>query len=750
MRRPPVVVALLVSTLTLEPHASWAGPQAAPAADARSQDVPVFSVATDAVTLDVIVRDKKGNAIRDLKASEFQVFEDGVKQAVDQFQVFGQTAPPPAAAAKAAPASATPVAAAPAAPPEDVEPERNGQVIAFVFDRLSAESRDMAHKAAMTYLEKGHVDGDLVGVFTIDLALRTVQPFTRETSLIRVGLDKASSQGNTGFGDTLEAGRGMIDTIGAAQDATLAASAATPGGGPGAAAQGNAIAASAGSAALNQALATVQVGMLRSFESLERDQQGFASTNGLLAVVSGLKSLPGRKTVIFFSEGLAIPANVQAQFKSVIGSANRANVSVYAMDAGGLRTNTVDHETREEMLQAARQRIRQLESGRDDAVNGVMSKGLERNEALLHSSPEAGLGQLANQTGGFLIHDTNDAGAAFRRIEEDMRFYYLLSYSPSNTSYDGRFRTISVKVTRPGAQVQTREGYFALKPVESTPLKAFEAPALAQLDRPQRPNAFPLQALGLSFPSAKRPGLSPILVHVPADTVAYVLDKNDKSNKKMYRADFTVVVRVSNEAKHEVDRLSQHYALSVAEENLPAARKGDILFYREADLAPGRYTLDAVGYDAVSGRASVTSALLDVQRGQADRPRLSSIVLVGRAEKTTDPQGDNPLFFGDTILYPNMGDAFKKSKSPALGFFFTVYGVKEKTTSRKATLEIYKGDQAAGKVTADLPEPDANGRIQYAGALPLQGFPVGAYKLKVTASDGTSFDTQQTSFTVAE
>ena len=56
--------------------------------------------------------------------------------------------------------------------------------------------------------------------------------------------------------------------------------------------------------------------MIRTFDALERDQQGFATTNGLLAVVNGLKAIPGRKTVVFFSEGMAIPANVQAQFRT--------------------------------------------------------------------------------------------------------------------------------------------------------------------------------------------------------------------------------------------------------------------------------------------------------------------------------------------------------------------------------------------------------------------------------------------------
>ena len=423
--------AILLYALPVQPLLALPRPQEPPA----PQALPTFGVGTSAVTLDIVVRDKKGHAVRDLKASDFEILEDGVKQKAESFEIFGR---PPADAVSADAKSATaPAPAAPAAPsapaatagspPATPEPEIRPQVIAFVFDRLGADARDTAHKAALTYLNKGHVDGDLVGVFNIDLALRTLQPFTTETFLIRTALDKAASQGNTAFADSAQTRRSLIDVVGASERATDAA-----GAGAGQGSSSAAIGAAAGAAALNNAVASVQAGMLRNFEALERDQQGYASTKGLLAVVSGLKSLPGRKTVIFFSEGLAIPANVESQFRDVIANANRSNVSVYAMDAAGLRTHSLNEETRKEMMQSNARRQRLLESGRDDGTTGSMSKILERNEDLLRLNPESGLGQLANETGGFLIVNTNDAASAFRRIEEDMRFHYLVGYSPSN------------------------------------------------------------------------------------------------------------------------------------------------------------------------------------------------------------------------------------------------------------------------------------------------------------------------------
>jgi VWFA-related protein len=752
MRRGTFAVPLLVTTLALPPALGAVG-QETPPPNPPGADVPTFGVGTAAVTLDVVVRDKKGKAVRDLSAADFEVFEDNVKQSVDSFNVFGSRKEEPEVAG-AAPKTSAPAPAAPPVPSAAAaaaagEPENRAQLIAFVFDRLTAGARDMAHKAALTYLDRGHVEGDLVGVFSIDLSLRTLQPFTEEVGLIRAGLERARSQANTDFSSNRELTRNTVDQFAAAQqttDSTTGAAASGPGSGM----SGQELGAVAGAAALNQAVTGFQIQMQRSFEALERDQQGYASTNGLLAVVNGLRPLPGRKTVVFFSEGLAIPPNVVARFRDVIHNANRAHVSVYAMDAGGLRVQSANEETRKEMLQAAAQRVRQLESGTNQAAGGAMTKGLERNEDLLRLNPESGLGQLANETGGFLIRDTNDAGSAFARIQEDMRFHYLLSYNPSNENYDGRFRTITVKVNRPGVHVQTREGYYAVRPTESAPLKAFEAPAIAELDRSPRPEQFPLRAAGLSFPEPTRPGLVPVLVEVPGDVVTYVLDKADKSGKKVHRADFTIVVRIRDEAQHEADRVSQHYVLSAAEADVAKARKGQILFYKESELKAGRYNLEAVAYDANSRKAAVRTATLEVPRLEAQHLQVSSLVLIDRTEQAQPPSDNkNPLYYGNILVYPNLGEPYKKSSASALGFFFTAYTSDPKAPA-KAVVEVMRGKEVVGQATTPLAAADASGRIQHGGAVPLQNFPPGPYELKVSVSDGKSLEVRQARFTIAE
>ena len=100
----------------------------------------------------------------------------------------------------------------------------------------------------------------------------------------------------------------------------------------------------------------------------------------------------------------------------------------------------------------------------------------ERVEDTLQLDSRTGLARLAEDTGGFLVEQSNDLSSAFRRIDEDNQFHYLLTYSPSNATFDGKFRAIRVKVRRPSTQVFARRGYRAMRRSAATSDSAtFEA-----------------------------------------------------------------------------------------------------------------------------------------------------------------------------------------------------------------------------------------------------------------------------------
>src|SRR5678809_1673951 len=133
-------------------------------------------------------------------------------------------------------------------------------------------------------------------------------------------------------------------------------------------------------------------------------------------------------------------------------------------------------------------------------------KALERNEELLTFDPRSGLGRLADQTGGFLIRDTNDLANGLRRINDDMHGYYLVTYTPTNDDYNGKFRQISVKLNHQSFDVQARKGYYAVESVGQLPVLDYEAPAIAAARNAN--SSFPFIGSALSFPAPNRPGLS--------------------------------------------------------------------------------------------------------------------------------------------------------------------------------------------------------------------------------------------------
>jgi VWFA-related protein len=692
------------------------------------------------VVLDVVVRDKKGRPVKNLAASDFEVYEDGVRQQIESFRLVSRE---PAAEPSPKESPAPPAAPPPPSPPRSLS-ELN--FIALVFDRLSPNARARAHKAALSYVSETPFSDDRVGVFVIDLSLRVIQFYTGDQQLVRQAIDRALALSTSNFASSAEQVRNLSERSSALGEQTAAAAQAAAQAGANQDAGGVAEATGQlSAAAAERALTEMRTRMLETVEALERDQQGYATTNGLMAVVSALSRLTGRKTVIFFSEGLAIPPNVQRFFRSVINAANRANVSIYPIDAAGLRLDSPMAETTREINSLGRRRSAQAASGLE-STQGPMTRELERNEDLLRLNPHSGLGQLADETGGFLIRETNDLSAGLRRIDEDAHLHYVLSYVPKNTDYDGRFRQISVKVGRSNVEVQTRKGYLAISTSFSVPVLDYEAPALAALTSGRVAGSVPLRAAGLSFPEATRPGLAPVLVEVPASAFTHAIDKS----KKVFNTDFSIVVLIKDQSQQVVRKLSQHYLVTGPADKVDAARASDILFYRETQLPPGRYSIEAVAHDAPSGKASLTTTHVDVPDANGSQLRMSSLTLLKRAEKLSaaDQQAANPFHFGDVLIYPNLGEPVRKSASRQLAFFFTAYAAKGSSDKPTFILEVISGGGTIGRTSGELPAPDAGGRIQYATALPLDGFPPGAYELKVTVKDARTSVSRSARFTV--
>ncbi|HKQ72152.1 MAG TPA: VWA domain-containing protein [Blastocatellia bacterium] len=716
-------------------------------APAQDQSKPArqdnkVAVGTVEVLLDVVVKDKRGRAATDLAAADFEVFEDGVKQQVESFRLItrkpvgdtGNATPTsPAIKDNTPPTPSTAPAATPAKPASIANPDFGVSVVAIVFDRLSQDGRKRAHDAAMSYLDGGTGLNNFVGVFAINLSVNTVQNYTTDIGLVKRAVEKAGVLASSPFDSNIVDSGSVIAAGQREADIQSMTSAAQSGAGAGSAM-------AAGAAMAEQTFEAMRTRTQETFEALQRDQQGYAMTNGLMAIVNSMNRLPGRKAVLFFSEGVSIPPNVQQHFRSVINSANRANVSVYAVDSAGLRSVSPLQSTRDEINARARRRMDNLDRAMTD-TSGPLTKALERNEDLLNYSPESGLSQLAQQTGGAFIGDTNNIASKLKEVDEDLGTYYLLTYSPSNQNYDGKFRNISVKVKRSGVDTLARRGYFAVPPTGSSPMFYYEAPPLALLSGSARPKDFPLMVNSLNFPESGRVGRTAVEVEVPSGAFTYTPD----NEKKVYGSDFSIVVLIRDQSKQVVEKLSHHYGLVGPLKSIDSVKKGKILFYREANLPPGKYEVDAVAYDALSSKASVNRCSLEIPDAGENDLRLSSVTIIQRAEQLKE-KTDSPFLVGDQLLvYPNLGEPVRKS-AKQMGFYFNVYPMKGVTEAPKLMLEVLQNNKSVAKVPLKLGPPDAKGRIQYASALPLDSLNPGNYELKISVSDVKSTVSRTASF----
>jgi VWFA-related protein len=712
---------------------------------APQQKNPQFTGATTAILVDVVARDRRNRPVTGLKESDFAVYEDGVRQTIDTFTRVTRGGGIGLDVKWKQPGSTVAILPKGSLPPESPEQDTEGATTALVFDHLSEEALGLAQRATLEYVPMTGESDVRVGVFETDAGIRMLQGYTTDRSAIRQAVTRLIPAGTSAARQKAERRDQVMDRRSELQGNVLAMSqaAATGSGGASLAANGAAM----GEIEAELQMLEMERTMIDGFDTLDRSHRGYDTTYSLLKVIRSLSETPGRKSVVFFSEGLPVSPVLSAKLDDLIDAANHSNVTVYAVDANGLRTRSSFEDTRKQIQEFSNDRMMQVVSG-STGTDQPLTRGFERIEDMVKLDSRTGLARLANDTGGFLVEESNNLATAFKRIDEDNQFHYTLSYTPTNSEFDGKFRSIEVKTPRSGVQLFARKGYRAVRQLPGSQTADYEVPALAMLARSPLPNAFPVLAQGFSFPDPRHPGETPIVVRLATNSLQYVVDQAAQT----YSAQVAVVVRVRDSEGNTVHRLSQQYVLSGDVHEMDAAKQGTIIFYREPELIPGVYTVEAVAYDAIAGQGSVRISTLTVPEVQPSTLGMSSLVLVDHLERVdgrleTGRERDAPFYMGKTLVYPNVGAAIKKASTSELPFYFTVYpGAAGPLTADAALLRN-------GRVLAQGPIPiesSAEARIQQLSDLPVSGLPAGTYELRITVRSGSQAVSRSSFFTLQE
>lgn len=371
----------------------------------QTQRPLTIRVDTQLVVETVVVKDKDGKNIEDLKDTDFTVTEDGVPQTVSVFQfqrLEDMPATTPVTPNSAQPgnilAPATPAQIAPL--PSSEARYRDRRFLALLFDLTTMPPRDQlrAFRAADKFIRTQMRSPDLVAIMTFDSkgAVNVLQDFTDERNQLLNVLQNLMYLDQTVPVDT-EALFG--------QDST-------------------------------------------EFNIFNTNRQLAA----LQTAANMLKALKGQKSLVHFTSGLQLNGtDNQAQLTATINAAIRANVVFFPIDARGLVASPPLGDA----------------SQRSPGGIGMYSGAAAMASVTIFQRSQDTLFALAGDTGGKAMLYNNDLAAGIVQAQQAITSYYIIGYYPTNSALDGKFRRVKIDLKEPlNAKLEYRQGYFAAKTFE--------------------------------------------------------------------------------------------------------------------------------------------------------------------------------------------------------------------------------------------------------------------------------------------
>jgi VWFA-related protein len=671
-------------------------------------------VKTEIVRIDVVVTDKRGLPVSGLTREDFTVLEDGRPQPLVQFEAFSRGLPVVEQEEPAAPA-ASPSAAAP-------EPEvRKGRYVVLAVDDLHIEATNLLRvkKALRRLVEERIGSEDQVALVTTSGNLGLFQQFTTDSMVLDRAISRLSAQQRSGEwegaphmseyqAELIE--RGDPDALRLAVQEML-------------------------QEGLSQDAEVARLECLARARAIAQESTHHTrvTLDTLHSVMRSLSRVPGRKVIVLVSDGFVLGvggANTQTfDLRRITDAGTRAGVVIYALDTRGLVATPLfgNAESRTVVFNAPGARELIMRAGENATRDGMNA--------------------LAADTGGFLIHSSNDLTAGLRRIVQDGETYYLLAYEPTNGTHDGAFRKIEVSLPRRReVKLRTRKGYFApddRKP--SPPARPPDAQTAAR-EAMERREAEIRTALASLVPLASIPvRLSADFLSAGEGAQVVVSGHVDVSDVPFERvqdrrvATVEAVAVVYDEAGNVAANLqSERAAMQLTDATYAQAVRVGLDYRKVASLKPGLYQVRLAVREEAGGKLGSAVQWIEVPDLGKGKLTLSS------------------LFFlkGDEALHEVQAQRrYRRSES----LFVQLYAYNPAHDAAGATQLFLQTQvwQRGALRTASPPEAltprERDGRpLPQTATVKLDPLEPGDYELRVTVTDrlanATAF--RRTSFTV--
>lgn len=685
------------------------------------EQTPTFSSGTQVVLLDLVVRDKKGHRVEDLRRDELQVFEDGQLCEIASFRLVR-----PLAATRVR-QPARDAAQAPVGPIAEAEAPSRANLVVLLFDVLPVATAPLARRGALDLISREFPANTWFAVFKVDRGMRLLQPFTTDAARLASAVDFAT----TGD-DARRAGAELAPPPG--PDVPTPAAATGPQTGP-----------------PDVDFRSISAAVTRQLSELGQRVPGLDSLYGLRAIARSLEPVRGRKSIIYFAEADELPDSMTFVYETTIGDANRANVTVHTVDARGLSSTRVGGRSSFDSVLGSLSASGQTGGGRGAIGNTsqtVATEGGDTGGGALGDSNSFQLGALsgsileriAGDTGGLAIADTNDLGRGLGRVVEELGQYYEVVYVPAKAELDGSFRKIGVKTSRLGASLRTRSGYFAT-PQGAPVLLAYEMPLLAALGAKTASTDFPHKAGLLSFGAKGRERQVLLMAQVPLAGVRVDADEA----RGVYQAHLSLLALVKDSVSRTVARVSHDWPIEGPLGERESVRRSSTIFRSAMTLPPGRYTLETAVQDRATGALSIGRSSFDVAAATPGGLALGSLAVVRTAQPAQTTAGDW-LGAGGASILPELGTPVLPHATAEVPLFLPIYSP---GAAVEARLELRRDGRALGRSRVPLPPPEPDGHIAWAFGLPATALAPGQYEIAASVGQGAEAAEAVAAFEIA-
>ena len=702
-------------------------------APSGSDQRPVIRSTTREVLLDLVVRDKHHHALTDLRPEEVEVYEDGVQQHVKAFvgvQGAEQLQNERSQANEASSAAGGSARSTGSGNAPRVNALRQLNFVAVVFAQIAPLNLDFARQAVSEFLRSDNLPNTYVTVYRLNQTLTTVQTYTGDKDVLAKAVSAAtkglsSREGVNTTASVVSSGNAALKAVGANIIASPQSGPATVQGIqsilldplPGiskdplfaANASSQDVSVTLGNALLAQSILETGLRMVSS------RVDGMNAFDSLHELVRSQEKLPGRKIILYLADGLVAPVNQREVVDNLISYANRSGVAFYTIDTRGLSV-----EDPLMISKSAQERAgAESSAAASDPENGHREDDDIQLTAVANN--QATLVEVADATGGFSVRNTNEISAPMQRVMEDIRTHYELSYTPTSTNYDGHFRKIEVRVSRPKTTIQTRKGYYALPELNGEPLQPFEAVALNAINARPAPVEFPYQVAAVQFRTKPNAVDYEVAFEVPVSQLK--ADSSRKGGKPYVRVALVALIRDAN--GEIINKISR----SLSREVSKADTTQRILYTEPIELPQGHYVIDAAATDEIAEKTAVKRISVYVAPGK--ELALSSLEIFQKVDPLSGPHNPfDPFELGNARIVPTFADSLSSTAAPRL--YFVVYPAKGEAPN--VTLEVIRDGKEIGRQPLPLPAPQPDGSIPVVLQL-AQG--AGQYDILVTAQQGT-------------